>query len=42
MKVRGQMKERVQKTMENTRDILSGAVAGQNPEVLAHLPKEEI
>ena len=28
MKVRGQMKQRAQNTMENTRDILSGAVTG--------------
>ena len=41
MKVRGQMKQRAQNTMEKTRDILSGAVAGQNQEVLARLPKEE-
>ena len=42
MKVRGQMKQRAQNTIEKTRDILSGAVAGQNEEVLARLPKEEI
>ena len=41
MKVRDQMKQRAQNTMENTRGILSGAVAGQNQEVLTRLPKEE-
>ena len=41
MKIRGQMKQRAQNTMEKTRDILSGEVAGQNEEVLARLPKEE-
>ena len=40
MKVRGAMKQRAQNTMEQTRDILSGAVAGQLEAVLSRLPKE--
>ena len=35
MKVRGAMKQRTQNTMEQTRDILIGAVAGQPEAVLS-------
>ena len=40
MKVRGAKKQRAQNTMEQTRDILSGAVAGQPEAVLSRLPKD--
>ena len=40
MKVRGAMKQRAENAMEQTRDILSEAVAGQPEAVLSRLPKE--
>lgn len=41
LKIKGEMKRRAQNTAENTRDVLSSAVAGQTEETLARCPKEE-
>ena len=41
LKIKGEMKHRAQNIAEKTRDVLSGAVAGQSEERLARCPKEE-
>ena len=41
LEIKAELKRRAQNTAENTIDVLSGAVAGQDEETLAHCPKEE-